>query len=185
MGGKGSKLNPKQLSDLRGQTQFSDAEIREFHKDFMKNNKGGKITKPQFIKLYQQVFPDGDPIPFAEQMFRVYDKDNNGYIDFREFICGLGLLANGTPNQKLRIIFQSYDFDNNGHISKWEYQAMTAAVYKAVDPIQGRQGGDHQNYLRSSTMFDRLDKNDDAKVTFDEFSEGAYRDPHIKTLLEL
>lgn len=33
--------------------------------------------------MYRDVFPSGDPVPFAEQMFRVYDTDKNGYIDFR------------------------------------------------------------------------------------------------------
>lgn len=50
MGGKGSKLTPKDLKDLRGQTNFSEAEIREFHKEFMKNNRDGKITKDELIK---------------------------------------------------------------------------------------------------------------------------------------
>lgn len=40
--------------------------------------------KTKFIyRIYQDVFPDGNPAPFAEQMFRVYDTDKNGTVDFQ------------------------------------------------------------------------------------------------------
>jgi len=184
MGGKGSKLTPKDLKDLRGQTNFSEPEIKLFHQDFKKKHPSGKLTKADIIDMYRNVFPEGDPGPLSEHMFGVYDTDKNGYVDFREFMTGIGLLAHGTPEQKLRVIFNAYDFDNNGYISKWEFQGMAAAVYKAVDPIQGKQHGNYESYISSSRLFDRLDKNDDAKVTFEEFREAARHDPHIQALLD-
>jgi len=183
MGGKGSKLTPKDLKELGAQTNFTEEEIKLFHKDFMKEHRNGKVTKDEIIKLYRDVFPHGDPTAFAEHMFRVYDTNKNGYVDFRVFMTGIGVLANGGPEQKLRVIFHSYDFDNNGYISKSEFQGLAAALYKAVDPIKGHQHSNYESYLSSSRMFERLDKNDDAKVTFDEFKEAARRDPQIQALL--
>ena len=33
-------------------------------------------------KVYEEILPDGDPQFFVDQIFRVLDGDNNGYIDF-------------------------------------------------------------------------------------------------------
>lgn len=50
MGGKGSKLAPKDLSDLKGKTNFSDDDIRKFHQDFIKLHPNGKMTKKEMIE---------------------------------------------------------------------------------------------------------------------------------------
>jgi len=184
MGGESSKLTPTQLSDLRQQSQFTETEIKKFYKGFMKRYPNGKLSKEELIQVYKEVFPNGDPIPFAVQMFWVYDTDNNGFMDFREFICGLALLANGTPKQKLSIIFQSYDVDGSGYISKWEFQSMAAAIYKAVDPIQNRENNDTtESFALANLLFERMDKNNDDNVSFEEFANAACNDPQIKALL--
>ena len=41
------------------------------------------MSKAEFQMMYEQLFPDGDSSAFSEHVFRAYDVDGNGYIDFR------------------------------------------------------------------------------------------------------
>ena len=38
-------------------------------------------------KVYEEILPDGDAQFFVNQIFRVLDGDNNGYIDFMVNTC--------------------------------------------------------------------------------------------------
>lgn len=55
-----------------------------------------------------------------EQLFRFYDANGNGYIDFEEFTCGMSVLAKGTKEERIKHIFRGKHFLNllkNGPIN--------------------------------------------------------------------
>ena len=42
-------------------------------------------------------------------MFRTFDSDNNGFIDFTEFLLAIDVTSAGSPEQKLNWAFRSID----------------------------------------------------------------------------
>ena len=48
---------------------------------------------------------------FAEQFFKLFDKDKSGTISLSELIEGLTMLMDGTDMDKLRFLFDVYDVD--------------------------------------------------------------------------
>lgn len=46
-----------------------------------------------------------------------------------EFICGMGLMTHGNPEQKLRAAFRMCDLDNNGCITKWELESVITVSF--------------------------------------------------------
>lgn len=98
----------------------------------MKDCPSGTLTKEEFQKIYRQFFPFGDPSSFADYVFKVFDSDKSGTIDFKEFICALSVTSRGKMEDKLDWAFQLYDIDGDGKISYEEMLAIVEAIYKMV-----------------------------------------------------
>ncbi|VEL34887.1 unnamed protein product [Protopolystoma xenopodis] len=46
----------------------------------------GLLNRSTFLSMYTQFFPDGKARLFYEHLFRTFDQDNSGQIDFNEFL---------------------------------------------------------------------------------------------------
>lgn len=55
----------------------------------------------EFCNIYKQYFPFGDPTQFASLVFHMFDSNNDGGIEFKEFITALSVTSRGTIKEKL------------------------------------------------------------------------------------
>lgn len=129
MGKQTSKLSPETVADLRKQTAFTESEIQQWYRDFINEWPKGHLRIDQFEKMYAGFFPAGDASTFARHVFRAYDVNGDGQVDFREFICGFSAMLRGTIEQKLKWAFRIYDIDRNGFISKSEMKDIISVCF--------------------------------------------------------
>jgi hypothetical protein len=51
----------------------------------------GRLTPAKFVDMYKMFFPSGNAEEFCDHVFRTFDMDKNGYIDFKvsSFYCSM------------------------------------------------------------------------------------------------
>lgn len=121
MGNKSATLRPEVVTDLKNTTAFDHVEISDLYRQFRHDcgpDGGLTMTADDFKKMYREVFPHGDPDKFAEHVFRTYDREHKGEINFREFMTSLSVQLKGNLQDKLEWAFNLYDASGTGYITR-------------------------------------------------------------------
>lgn len=115
---KSTSLPPQLVEELEEMTSFSYAEINDLYRQFRRDCPDQKMSKHQFRELYRGTFPDGDPDKFADLVFKSFDREGRGWIDFRQFLTTLSAQLKGNFEKKLDWLFGLYDTDHVDYITK-------------------------------------------------------------------
>jgi len=99
----------------------------------------GQLTRAKFLEVYSSFFPQGNAEKFCEHVFRTFDADNSGRIDFKEFLLAINITSTGKPEQKLEWAFQMYDVNGDGTIEPSEMAEIIGvrALFAIVLPFNG------------------------------------------------
>lgn len=135
-------------------------EIKRLGKRFKKLDldNSGSLSVDEFMSL-----PELQQNPLVQRVIDIFDTDQNGEVDFKEFIQGVSQFSvKGDRESKLKFAFRIYDMDNDGFISNGElFQVLKMMVGNNLKDSQLQQIVDKTVLL--------ADKDLDGKISFEEF----------------
>ncbi|CAF0995610.1 unnamed protein product [Adineta ricciae] len=187
MGNKGAKksasteLTPKQIALLRANTKYSEREIREWHAGFLRDCPNGRLDKKKFVEVYKQFYPQGKADSFCKLAFDTFDANDDGSIDFDEFLLAISATSHGDLDDRLSVAFDMYDISDDGFIDQKELTKMITAMYDLVGETDRK--GDRDPKKRAQEIIGKLDVGGDKKLSKQEFIAGCKNDPVIRRLL--
>jgi len=184
MGAKSSKerLTREDLEFLKRNTHYDEGTITEWYKGFIQDCPDGKLDPNAFMKIYSKCFPGGNASEFCDHVFRTFDADKNGFIDFKEFLLAIDVTSSGSPEEKLNWAFSMYDVDGNGWVDLLEMTRIVQSIYK-MSGIKRRQQQVESPEERAEAIFKKMDINSDGKVTREEFVDTCKEDDKLIELL--
>lgn len=191
MGNKGTKSSSKknkltedEIQELRLSTEFTENELHTWNKAFREKCPNGKMSEKKFAEIYKNHYSTGDASVFAGHVFRTFDKNNDGTIDFHEFIQGLSIISRGTQEQKLRWAFEMYDSDGSGSVSRREMLEIVRGIFRLAGDRVNLPRDENTPEKFTNKLFAKLDRDNDGTITQNEFVRGIQCYPSLMRLLD-
>ena len=108
---KFSKYDQKELSVL-------DSLFREL----ASRSAGPTMDKATFLRFFNM------PGMLGERLFQVFDRKQNGVIEWEEFVAGLADFCRGTMDDKITLLFRMYDL-TGGMARFWRKDFVSCASF--------------------------------------------------------
>ena len=79
-------LTNKDLEVIVKSSGLDESTIKRYFDNFVNDHPDGKMSKAEFKEMMEKALPKMDTTDVEEHVFRIYDTDNDGQIDFTEFM---------------------------------------------------------------------------------------------------
>ena len=184
MGSKNGKpvLREEDIASLSQSSGLDRTQVKEAFDSFIAEHPNGRMKPKEFTRMMSQALPKKEASKMEKHVFRAYDTNNDGYIDFVEFMVIFYIMSDGTPEEVLGKIFRVFDVNSDGTISKKELTRLIKDMYgllKTEDPNVAAK-----DFIAKSA-FAEMDKDEDGKVTMDEFIAACMSQEEFSKMLAL
>lgn len=89
----------------------------------------GAMMPTVFKQMVYKMLPVSDADKMEKHVLRVYDENNDGVVDFTEFMVMYYIMSAGTPEEVLVKIFRIFDVNSDGVISNMEMLKLITDMY--------------------------------------------------------
>ena len=184
MGSKNGKpvLREEDIAALSQSSGLDEAQVREAFDAFVTEHPNGRMKPKDFTAMMSQALPKKDASKMEKHVFRAYDTNNDGYIDFVEFMVIFYIMSDGTPEEVLGKIFRVFDVNSDGTISKKELTRLIKDMYGLLKTEDTNVAA--KDFIAKSA-FAEMDKDEDGKVSLDEFITACLSQEEFSKMLAI
>jgi len=175
-------LRDEDVTQLVKSSGMEEAQVRQAFDNFVAEHPDGKMRPKDFREMMQKALPGKDAGKMEKHVFRIYDANNDGYIDFTEFMLIYFIMNEGTPEEVLGKIFRVFDVNGDGSITLREMTKLIKDMYgmlKSDDPNLAAKE------FIARTAFAEMDENNDGRVSQAEFIKACLDRDEISKMLTL
>eukprot|EP00092_Neocalanus_flemingeri_P057759 GFUD01068723.1.p1 GENE.GFUD01068723.1~~GFUD01068723.1.p1 ORF type:complete len:196 (+),score=73.61 GFUD01068723.1:48-635(+) len=184
MGSKNGKpvLRDEDVAALSQSSGMTEVEVKDAFNAFVAEHPNGKMKPKDFREIMSSALPKKDASKMEKHVFRIYDTNNDGYVDFVEFMVVYYIMSDGAPEEVLTQIFRVFDVNSDGSITKKE-------LTRLIKDMHGLLNTDNQEQVSkemiTTTAFAEMDKDEDGKVTTEEFISACMGREEFSKMLTL
>lgn len=184
MGSKNGKpvLTDENAAALAQSSGLDVVQVREHFDAFVAEHPNGKMKKKDFREMMSKALPKKDAGKMEKHVFRIYDTNDDGYIDFVEFMVVFYIMSDGSPEEVLDKIFRVFDVNSDGTITKKELTRLIKDMYGLLNSENAEQ---LSKDLIAKSAFAEMDKDEDGKITKDEFVSACLGQEQFSKMLAL
>eukprot|EP00092_Neocalanus_flemingeri_P091523 GFUD01116044.1.p1 GENE.GFUD01116044.1~~GFUD01116044.1.p1 ORF type:complete len:196 (-),score=63.77 GFUD01116044.1:92-679(-) len=184
MGSQNGKqmLTDEDLATLSQSSGLEENRIIEIFNGFMLDNPTGKMGPQKFRELISHALPKKDVYKMEKHVFRIYDSNKDGFIEFKEFMLVFHIMSEGSNEEVLRRIFRMFDVNGDGTISKRE---MTKLIEDMCDVLKKGDPNNDVTEMIAQSAFTEMDKDNNGKITETEFVQSCMEQKDFSKMLSL
>ncbi|XP_034205947.1 calcineurin B-like protein 7 [Prunus dulcis] len=162
---------------LASKTPFSVSEVESLYELFKKLSssvvKDGLIHKEE---LQLALLQNSSKNLFLDRVFDLFDVNNNGHIEFEEFVETLSVFHPKIPDAvKITYAFKLYDLKHTGYIEREELKEMVLALLNESDLILS----DDIVEMIVDKTFMEADRKADGRIDEEEWKEYVADNPSL------
>lgn len=156
------KLDEVDIEYIMSHTGYTRDLVEENYQQFLSSHPSGVIDPASMRRMLQKSYPGFDTAGLAEHIWRIYDTNLDGEIDFREFMLALCVMGHGSAEDNLKQIFRLFDINSDGKVEKEELGRVVEELSKL-----GEVGEEVVE-----RAFTEMDADRDGGVTEEEFVQA-------------
>ena len=169
----------KQIRAVQKKTGMPEEEVKQQYEEFRKTCPSGVMTKKKFADLSREAL--GSEADFlADSLFRVFDEDRSGTMDFTEYMLAINATNLDSPEDKLKWMFSVFDKDGGGTISRDEIEGLLRGLFE----MSGQEFEEKELQDASKDIMEAIDSDGDGEVTREEFVNNATKSEFISSMLQ-
>lgn len=137
-------------------------EIKDLAQIFrgLDKNGDGQLTKDEMKESLAKIYGIADVDDEVDEIFKNVDNDNNGYIEYEEYIRASIDKKTILTENVLKFTFKFFDSDNSGQISCEE---IAAVLFKNED--------DETKEMFSKEIMKQIDSDENSEINYQEFKD--------------
>lgn len=140
------------------------------------------MDEDDFVSYYRQLYPKGNAEKYSKSAFKAFDKDDSGFINFKEFLisCSYRSLTKCKNLDSIYdMAFDLYDQDGNGVIDKAELESLFVALSELIGSNESQESVKE----RVEQVFENYDQNSDGYLTKSEFIKFMIYENRMEKLI--
>lgn len=183
------KLDRESLRVLLQETSMTRTELYRLFNRFkalcLLSGTPGFINKEMFKDGVSSLAFEDDH--FVDRVFEILDENNNGSIEWPEFVNAVNALETGSAYDKLAFCFRVYDRDHDGSIERDELLEMFTAMLLRSGKAKGPPTPALQELIDDfvDTIYDTFDIDRNGALEFDEVLEAMNKRTDIADVWEI
>jgi Ca2+-binding EF-hand superfamily protein len=173
-------LDENEINLIALSTKLSRDKVAQWHDKFVADYPLGYIKRDEFVRSFKSLYNFGHPEKVANFAFKLFDKDENGALSFREFLIATTFLTYNNlgpehTKRSLELAFLIFDRDENGSIDAAEIKQL----FEAINSM--RKSG--QPRVDATKIFKNYDVDNSASLDKDEFINALYNEKIFDVLM--